>query len=309
VIFLARRLVHGLGVLLGVSVLVFALTWLTGDPISVLVPRNTPPEELARLRHDLGLDRPVPVQYLDFLQRAVKGDFGQSLRHRAPALPLVLERLPASLLLLASALLVALLVGLPLGMLGAAFHGRPPDVLARLLSLLGQSLAAPWLGLLLILVFAVQLRWLPSSGAAQPEGIVLPALVAGLYPAAGLSRLLRAGLVEALRGDYVRAARGKGLPERLVVLRHALKNAALPVVTFVGVQVAFLFGNSVVAEAVFAYPGMGRLAVDAIASRDVPVIQAFVTVSAAVVVLVNLLADLLYARLDPRIGRAGGASG
>jgi peptide/nickel transport system permease protein len=301
VIFVAQRLVHGLGVLLGVSVLVFALTWLTGDPINVLVPRNTPPEEVARMRHDLGLDRPLPMQYLDFLQRAVRGDFGQSLRHRAPALPLVVERLPATLALLASAMLVTLVVGLPLGMLGAAFHGQPPDLLARGVSLLGQSIAAPWLGLLLILVFAVQLRWLPSSGLDRPAGIALPALVAGAYPAAALARLTRAGLLEVMAADYVRAARGKGLPERLVLWRHALKNAALPVVTFVGLQVAFLFSNSVIAEAIFAYPGMGRLAVDAIGARDLPLIQAFVVLAAIVVVLVNLLVDVLYAWLDPRV--------
>jgi peptide/nickel transport system permease protein len=301
VIFLAQRLVHGVGVLLGVSILVFGLTWLTGDPINVLVPRNTPPEEVARLRHDLGLDRPLPIQYLDFLQRAVRGDFGESLRHRAPALPLVLERLPASLALLASALLVMLVVGLPLGMLSARFHGHAPDMLARSVSLLGQSIAAPWLGLLLILVFAVQLRWLPASGLDRPAGIALPALVAGAYPAAALARLTRAGLLEAMAADYVRAARGKGLPERLVLWRHALKNAALPVVTFVGLQVAFLFSNSVVAEAIFAYPGMGRLAVDAIGARDLPLIQAFVVLAAVVVVLVNLVVDVLYAWLDPRV--------
>jgi peptide/nickel transport system permease protein len=301
VIFFAQRLVHGLGVLLGVSILVFALTWLTGDPINVLVPRNTPPDEVARLRHDLGLDRPLPIQYLDFLQRAVRGDFGQSLRHRAPALPLVVERLPATLALLASALLVMLVLGLPLGMLGAAFHGQAPDFVARTFSLLGQSIAAPWLGLLLILVFAVQLRWLPASGLDRPTGIALPALVAGAYPAAALARLTRAGLLEVLAADYVRAARGKGLPERVVMWRHALKNAALPVVTFVGLQVAFLFSNSVVAEAIFAYPGMGRLAVDAISARDLPLIQAFVVLAAVVVVLVNLVVDVLYAWLDPRV--------
>jgi peptide/nickel transport system permease protein len=301
VIFLAQRLVHGVGVLLGVSILVFGLTWLTGDPINVLVPRNTPPEEVARLKHDLGLDRPLPIQYIDFLQRAVRGDFGQSLRHRAPALPLVLDRLPATLALLASALLVMLVVGLPLGMLGATFHGQAPDVLARSVSLLGQSIAAPWLGLLLILVFAVQLRWLPSSGLDRPTGIALPALVAGAYPAAALARLTRAGLLEVLAADYVRAARGKGLTERLVLWRHALKNAALPVVTFVGLQVAFLFSNSVVAEAIFAYPGMGRLALDAIGARDLPLIQAFVVLAAVVVVLVNLVVDVLYAWLDPRV--------
>jgi peptide/nickel transport system permease protein len=298
--FLARRVLHGLGVVLGVSMIVFGLTWLRGDPITVLVPLDTPPSELDRLRHELGLDRPLPVQYLDFLGKAVRGDFGASLRQRTPALPLVLERLPATLLLITSALLFALAVGVPLGILGATFHGRLPDLLARAAALLGQSLAAPWVGLMLILIFAVRLRWLPSSGLAQPSGVILPAIVAGLYPAAGLVRLLRAGLLEVLSADYIRTARAKGLPERLVLVRHALKNAALPTLTFVGLQLGFLFGNSVVAEAIFAYPGMGRLAVDAIGARDLPLIQAFVALAALVVVVANLSVDVLYVWLDPR---------
>jgi peptide/nickel transport system permease protein len=180
-------------------------------------------------------------------------------------------------------------------------YGRLPDFVARGVALVGQSLAAPWIGLMLILVFAVQLRWLPSSGLSRPDGVIMPAIVAGLYPAAGLLRLLRAGLLEVLGTEYIRAARAKGLDDRLILGRHALKNAILPTLTFLGLQIAFLFGNSVVAEAIFAYPGMGRLAVDAISSRDVPVIQAFVAVVAVVVVLANFVVDTLYVWLDPRI--------
>jgi ABC-type dipeptide/oligopeptide/nickel transport system permease component len=299
--FLVQRLLHGVGVVLGVSVIVFGLTWLRGDPLTVLVPLNTPPAEMARLKHDLGLDRPVPVQYLDFLSHAIRGDFGTSLRQRTPAMPLVMERLPATLLLISAALTFAVITGIPLGMLAAAFHNQVPDILARAIALLGQSLAAPWVALMLMLVFAVQLRWLPSSGLNGPSGVILPAIVAGLYPAAGLVRLLRAGLLEVLSADYVRAARARGLPERVVLLRHTLKNAAVPTLTFFGVQLAFMFGNSVVAEAIFAYPGMGRLAVDAIGARDVPLIQAFVALVAVVVVLANLAIDALYVWLDPRI--------
>jgi peptide/nickel transport system permease protein len=299
--YLAQRLLHGAGVVLGVSVIVFGLTWLRGDPTSVLVPLNTPPAEMARVRHDLGLDRPLPVQYVEFLGRAVRGDFGMSLRQRQPAFPLVLERLPATLLLVTSALVFAVALGLPLGVLGATHHRRPLDHVARLVALLGQSLAAPWVGLMLILIFAVRLRWLPSSGLTEPTGVILPAIVAGLYPAAGVVRLLRSGMLEQLSTDYVRAARARGLPERLVLWRHALKNAALPGLTFIGVQLGFLFGNSVVAEAIFAYPGMGRLAVDAIGARDLPLIQAFVALAAIVVVLASLLVDSLYVWLDPRL--------
>lgn len=299
--YLVQRALHGLGVVLGVSFIVFSLTWLRGDPVTVLVPLDTPPAELDRLRHSMGLDRPFVVQYADFLVHAVRGDFGSSLRLHTPALPLVTQRLPATLFLVGSALLFALLVAVPLGVVAAMSYGRLPDLLARAVALLGQSLAAPWVGLLLIIVFAVHLRWLPSSGLSSPDGVILPAIVAGLYPAAGLLRLLRGSLLEVLTSEYIRTARAKGLADRTILLQHALKNAALPTLTFLALQVAFLLGNSVVAEALFAYPGMGRLAVDAIAARDVPVIQAFVFVVAVVVVLSSLLVDGLYVWLDPRI--------
>ena len=300
-IFLVRRLLQGVVVLFGLSSLVFALTWSTGDPASVLLPVNTPPDQVEAFRHRLGLDQPLPVQYLAFLGRAVRGDFGVSLRNRTAALPLVLGRLPVTLKLMGAALLFALLVAVPLGVLGAVFHGKPPDVVARLVALLGQSLAAPWLGAMLIFLFAVNLRWLPSSGASQPQSIVLPAIVAGAYSAAGLTRLLRASLLEVLANDYIRAARGKGLPRRVVLCRHALKNAAIPFVAFLGIQITFMFGNTVVAESLFAYPGMSRLAVEAISARDMPVIQVFVLLAGTLVVVVNILTDLLYAWLDPRI--------
>jgi peptide/nickel transport system permease protein len=305
--YLIKRLLHGAVVLLGISVVVFGLTfvfgltWLTGDPASILLPINTPPEQTAAFRRALGLDQPVPVQYAVFLQRAVHGDFGNSFRHRSPALPLVLERLPVTMRLMAAALVFAMVVALPLGILAAGYHRKPPDLVARFLALFGQSVAAPWLGVMLILLFAVNLRWLPSSGANRPESIVLPAIVAGTYSAAGLTRLLRSSLLEVLANDYIRTARAKGLPSRLIVGRHALKNAAIPVVAFLGVQLTFLFGNTIIAETMFAYPGMSRLAVEAISTRDMPVIQVFVLLAGGLVVVVNLLIDLLYAWLDPRI--------
>jgi peptide/nickel transport system permease protein len=299
--YIVKRLLHGLVVLFGISVVVFGLTWLTGDPASVLMPINTPPEQVANFRHAMGLDQPLPVQYAAFLQRAVKGDLGNSFRHRTPALPLVLERLPVTLRLMGAALAFAILVAVPLGFVAAAFHKRAPDFLARFLALLGQSMAAPWLGVMLIFLFAVNLRWLPSSGAAKPESIILPAIVAGTYSAAGLTRLLRSSLLEVLANDYIRTARAKGLTTRLVMWRHALKNAAIPVVAFLGVQVTFMFGNTIIAETMFAYPGMSRLAVEAISTRDMPVIQVFVLLAGGLVVVVNLLIDFVYAWLDPRI--------
>ncbi|MBV9329639.1 MAG: ABC transporter permease [Chloroflexi bacterium] len=300
-LYILKRLLHGIFVLFGISIIVFGLTWLTGDPASVLLPLNTPPDQVAQFRHQMGLDQPVPLQYLEFVGRAAHGDFGTSFRNRTAALPLVLGRLPMTLALMGAALLFAMLVAVPLGIVAALFHRRMPDFLARFVALLGQSVAAPWLGVMLILLFAVNLRWLPSSGAATPQSIILPAIVAGAYSAAGLTRLLRSSLLEVMANDYVRTALAKGLPTRLVVLRHALKNAAIPVVAFLGIQIAFLFGNTVIAEAIFAYPGMSRLAVDAISARDTPVIQVFVLLAGAVVVLVNLAADVTYAWLDPRI--------
>jgi len=299
--YVVRRLLHGGVVLLGVSIVVFGLTWLTGDPAAVLLPVDTPPERVAEFRRVLGLDQPPPVQYLLFVQRAVRGDFGNSFRHRTPALQLVLERLPVTLRLMGAALGFALLVSIPLGIIGANFHGQAPDFLARFIALLGQSMAAPWLGVMLIFLFAVNLRWLPSSGASRPESIVLPAIVAGAYSAAGLTRLLRSSLLEVLANDYIRTARAKGLSNRLIVWRHALRNSALPVIAFLGVQLTFMFGNTVIAETIFAYPGMSRLAVEAIGTRDMPVIQVFVLLAGTLVVVVNMLLDLVYAWLDPRV--------
>jgi peptide/nickel transport system permease protein len=299
--FIAQRLLHGVFVLFGISTIVFALTWLTGDPASALLPLNTPPDQVEAFRHNMGLDQPVPVQYAAFLGRALHGDFGVSFRNRTAALPLVLSRLPVTLRLMGAALLFAILVALPLGIVAAAFHRKPPDFLARFLALFGQSLAAPWLGIMLIFAFAVNLRWLPSSGATDPKSIILPAIVAGSYSAAGLTRLLRSSLLEVMTNDYIRTARAKGLTTRLVVWRHALKNAAIPAIAFLSVQITFMFGNTVIAEAMFAYPGMSRLAVEAIGTRDMPVIQVFVLLAGTLVVLVNLFADLMYAWLDPRI--------
>jgi peptide/nickel transport system permease protein len=299
--YIARRLAHGVVVLFGISIVVFGLTWLTGDPARVLMPINTPPDQIENFRHQMGLDQPAPIQYLAFMERAVRGDFGDSFRHRAPALPLVLERLPVTLRLMSAALLFAVLVAVPLGIIAATFHRKTPDLVARFLALVGQSMAAPWLGVMLIFLFSVNLRWLPSSGAAKPESIILPAIVAGTYTAAGLTRLLRSSLLEVLGNDYIRTARAKGLAPRLVLSRHAMKNAAIPVVAFFGVQITFMFGGTVIAETMFAYPGMSRLAVEAISTRDMPIIQAFVLIAGTLVVLVNLMIDMVYAWLDPRI--------
>jgi len=300
-VYLAQRLVHGAFVLLGVTAVVFGLTFLTGDPASVLVPLNTTREDMDRFRRQMGLDRPVPVQYLDFLGRAVQGDFGQSFRHRSSAMQLVLDRIPATLRLSAVALGFALLISIPLGTLAATHHRRPVDTFTRIVALLGQSVPSFWLAIVFILLFSVYLRVLPSSGGEGWQSLVLPGLTIGMASAATLARLLRSSLLEVLRADYIRTAFAKGLSHGGVLTRHAFKNAALPVLSYLALQVTFVLSNAVVVESIFAYPGMGRLAVEAIATRDVPVIQAFVTLAAVVVVAINIIVDLLYTQLDPRI--------
>jgi peptide/nickel transport system permease protein len=299
--YLLQRLLQGVLVLLGVTTIVFALTFLSGDPASALAPLDATPAEREAFRRNLGLDRPIPVQYVDFVVHAVQGDFGRSFNHREPAMSVVIERLPATLRLAGAAILFSLVVSLPLGVLAAAFHDRWIDSVARLVAFLGQSVPVFLLGIVLILVFAVQLRWLPSSGGDSWQSLIMPAVSVGAFSAAVLTRLLRSSLLEVLGQEYIRTAHAKGVPGRLVILRHALKNAALPYVTMIGLQVGFLLSGAIVAETIFAYPGMGRLAVTAIATKDVPVIQSFVVLTAVVVIVANLLVDLAYTRLDPRI--------
>lgn len=305
--FLAGRLLSTIAVLLGVTTLTFGLLHLSGDPLAGLVPPGAPPEQVAATRQRLGLDRPLTVQYARFVGRAAGGDLGESWSQRRPALTAVLDRLPATLALTAGAVVLAVLVGVPLGIAaGVRPHGTV-DAAATGLALLGQAVPGFWLGTVLILVFAVRLRWLPPSGLDGPRSLLLPAVTLAAYPAAMIARLLRASLIEVMTRDFVRTARGKGLSTWAVVRGHALRNAALPTLAFVGLQVGFLLGGAVVVEAVFAYPGVGRLALQAVADRDMPLIQAFVLVLATLILIVNLGVDLLARWLDPRM-RAGESS-
>jgi peptide/nickel transport system permease protein len=284
-----------------VSIIVFTLIHLSGDPVAVLLPLDTPPEQVEAFRQEMGFDKPWPVQYLLFLSRALRGDFGYSYHYRTDAMSVVLERLPATLRLTFAALLVALIVAIPAGIYAALRRGSRSDLAIRVLVLLGQAVPGFWLAIVLIMVFGVRLRWVPVSGSEGWQSLILPAIVAGSFSMATITRLLRSNLLEALAEDYVRTARSKGLPEWLVTTRHALRNAAIPVLTIIGLQVGWLLSGAVIAEVVFAYPGMGRLAVTAISYRDVPVIQSFVTVTAIIVVTINLGLDVLYSWLDPRI--------
>jgi peptide/nickel transport system permease protein len=300
-VYLRNRLIQGGIVLLGVSLIVFGLSYLGGDPAAALLPLNTPPEDVEAFRRAAGFDQPLPMQYAHFLGRALTGDFGQSLRYREPAMPLVLERLPLTFTLALLGLGVALLIAVPLGIISATRPHSAADAAARGLLLLGQSLPGFWLATFLILVFAVALRWLPPSGIDDPGGLILPSVTIGALPASSIGRLLRARLREVLSADYIRTAYGKGLRDRAVLWRHAARNVLIPVITIIALQLGTLLGGAVIAEAVFALPGMGRLALQAITARDVPLIQAFVFVSASFVVLINLALDLAYTWLDPRI--------
>ena len=299
--YIVGRLLQGLLVLFGVTTIVFALTFVAGDPAATLAPLEATPEERAEFAHNIGLDRPIPVQYVDFLAHAVRGDFGISYSSHEPAMGEVLARLPATMELTAAAVLFALVVSIPLGLLAAMNHDKGIDVFARLFAFLGQSIPVFLLGIVLIIVFAVDLHWLPSSGTGSWKNLVMPAVAVGSFSAAVLARLLRSSLLEVLSQEYIRTAYAKGLRGRVVVVRHALRNAALPFVTMIGLQVGFLLSGAVVAETIFAYPGMGRLAVTAISRKDVPVIQSFVIVAALIVIVANLFVDLVYTRIDPRI--------
>ncbi len=299
--FFVVRLSHAVLVVFGVSLIAFGLMHLSGDPAALLLPPSATREDIELYRRELGLDRPLPVQYLDFLSHAVRGDFGRSIRHDQPAMQLVLERLPATIQLSAVALVLSLLFAIPLGILAAVKRGSIFDQASLVLSLVGQAFPVFWLGILLIIFFAENLRWLPASGRGGPQHLALPALALSAYSTAIITRLLRSSLLEVLSSDFIRTARAKGLADRAVLVGHALKNAALPVVTVIGLQIGALLGGAVITEEVFAYPGMGRLAVQAIANRDFTVVQAFVVLMAVVIVTMNLLVDLLYAWLDPRV--------
>jgi len=299
--YILRRLAQSLIVLLGISAVVFVILHLTGDPTLLLLPPDATAEEVARFRHAMGFDDPLHVQYLRFLKGAVRGDFGNSLRHEEPALALVWQRMPATLELTAVALGVALVLAIPAGIVSAVFRNTPLDYLSTVVALVGQAMPTFWLGIMLILVFSVGLHLLPSSGRGTAAHLVLPALTLGLFTTARIMRLTRSGMLEVLGQDYVRTARAKGVGERRVVWKHALKNAGIPVVTIVGLELGTLLGGAVITETIFAWPGVGRLSVQAIYNRDYPLVQAAVFVLASIFVLVNLVVDVLYTYLDPRI--------
>ena len=299
--YLLRRGWQSLLVLLGVSVVVFLILHLTGDPALLLLPPDATAEDIARFRKAMGFDDPVTVQYVRFLKGALRGDFGESVRHGEPALDLVLERLPATFELAGAGLLLALCLAIPTGIVSAVRRNTVVDYVSTVVALLGQAMPTFWLGIMLILVFSVRLSWLPSSGRGDLEHLILPAITLGLFTTARITRLTRSGMLEVLSQDYIRTARAKGVSESPVVWKHALKNAAIPIVTIVGIELGTLLGGSVITETIFAWPGVGRLSVQAISNRDYPVVQAAVFLLASTFVIVNFLVDIVYTYLDPRI--------
>ena len=303
--YVLRRLAGLVPVLLGVTALVFAMVWIApGDPVLALLGESAQGidrESLQELRRAYGFDRPVAVQYLDYLASVLQGDLGASVRSGRPVAQEILTRLPATLLLAGAGMAIAIAIGLTLGVLAALRRGTWVDYAAVVVALLGVSIPVFWSGLLLMMLFALTLEWLPASGIGSWRHLVMPAAAIGFASSAFIARITRSSMVETLRQDYVRTARAKGLPPRQVDLRHALRNAMLPVVTVVGLQFGSLLGGAVLTETVFAWPGIGRMLVDAIRARDLPLVQGTVLFVAAGFILVNLLVDLSYAALNPRI--------
>lgn len=284
-----------------VLTLVFFLVRLSGDPVLLLLSIDPTPDEIAEIRKELGLDRPIYIQYYAFMKKSIKGDFGLSIRYHQPALSLVMERLPATLELLAVAFAFMIIFALPLGILAAIKKNTVVDLFSSALALFGQSVPAFWLGLVLILIFSVKWHLFPSSGHRGFLSLILPGVTLGAFSASLVTRMTRSSLLEVLSSHYVTTARAKGLSETIVIFKHSLKNAAIPIITIIGLQVGRLIGGAIITEQVFGFPGMARLAVQAVLNRDFPVVQAFVVVIAALITLVNLMVDLLYFLLDPRI--------
>jgi ABC-type dipeptide/oligopeptide/nickel transport system permease component len=285
----------------GVLVLVFFLLRLTGDPARLMMSREATPEQVAAFREAMGFNRPLLVQFWDFATGAIVGDFGNSLHYRTPALPLVVERLPATVQLASAALLMAMIVGIPIGLIGGFQPGSAGDSLGRMMALLGQSIPNFWLALILILFFAVRLGWLPSFGRDELKSVILPAFVLGLPTLGQLVRLTRSAVLEIRGEDFIRTAHSKGLEPRVIYIKHVLRNVSIPLISVIGVQFGYMLGGSIIIESVFAWPGIGQLLEQAIGWRDFPLVLAIAVFTSLAVLAINLLTDVAYAVIDPRI--------
>ncbi len=300
--YIARRGLQSLLALWVMSLAVFSLARISGNPLDVLLPLEAGPEEYAVVAHHWGLDRPLYVQYGIFLGNALRGEFGDSwLWQGHTVMSLVMQRLPATLELAGFALAISLVIALPIGVIAAVMKDTPVDSIAKTIALLGQSLPAFWLGIVLMWIFAVKLGWLPPSGNEGLESIILPAITLGWFQVAAVMRLVRSSMLEVLDSEFVKLARIKGLPEWKVIWKHCLRNAAIAPLTFFGITVGVLMTGSVVTETVFSWPGIGLLIVDAVRARDFHVVQAVILIFAGIFIAINLVVDVLYAYLDPRI--------
>lgn len=302
--YITRRLLLLIPTILGMTLVIFmAVHLIPGDPVSYILSDMpyASPQLIAQLRAQLGLDRPLYEQYLSWLMKLLEGDWGLSFRTWRPVIAEVAERYPYTIELAVAAMIVATLTGIPAGIIAAAKQNSKVDYLSMTLALFGVSMPSFWLGIMFILIFSVQLRLLPTSGTGSPVSLIMPALTLGLVQAGSIARITRSGMLEVLRQDYIRTARAKGLTEQIVVYRHALKNTLITLLTLTGMQFGFMLGGAVIVETVFAWPGIGRLAITAIQTRDLPMLQGCMLVLTTLFVSINLLVDIIYAFIDPRI--------
>lgn len=299
--YLVLRLLQGLFTLLLVMITVFTIARVAGDPITLLVSFDSSQADIDRIREEMGLADPLPQQFVRFMWDAAQGNFGTSFRTGAPAMEEVLGRVPATLQLTSFALLISLVISIPLGVLAAVARGSLADVVARLFALVGQAAPNFWVGLMLIFFFSVRLGWFPTGGRGGLDHMILPAVTLGTSASASLTRLTRSAMLDVIHSDYVTMARAKGLPRRVVIFKHALRNALIPVVTILGVRAGVLISGSVIIETIFAWPGVGRLIIQAINVSDFPVVQAAVLLTASTIILANFATDIAYMFIDPRI--------
>jgi peptide/nickel transport system permease protein len=299
--FVVLRLLYSIITLFILSLTIFTMVRLTGDPALLMAEPGARPEDLARVRQQWGLDRPWPVQFVSFMRNVVTGELGKSFNYRLPVSELYFQRLPNSLQLALVATVISLLVGIPAGIISAVRVNSLWDNMGKIIALLGLSIPGFWLGLVLILVFSVWLRWLPTSGTGDWRHLIMPAVALGWYFSASLLRLTRSSMLEVMRSEYIKLARLKGLPETVVIAMHAFKNALIPVFTLAGVNLVVMVNAAVIIEVIFAWPGIGRLLYEGIFQRDFPLVQGVVVMAGFMIIGVNLLVDVLYAFIDPRI--------
>lgn len=299
--YILRRLGYSLISLMLLSMIIFFIIRLTGDPARLMVGPGGRPEDVERTRVEWGLDRPWPEQYWSFVRNLTRGDFGTSFQYRLSVRELYAERLPYSLQLATAGLLISLLIGIPAGIITAVKVDTIWDTVCKIIAMLGLSVPGFFVGLLMIIIFAVNLRWLPASGSGTILHLVMPSLALGWYFAASMLRLTRSSMLEVLDSEYVKLARLKGVPEKVVIAKHAFKNALIPVLTLAGINFVVMVNVAVIIETIFAWPGIGRLLFEGIQNRDFPVVQGVVVLAGVMIVTVNLLVDLLYAVIDPRI--------